>query len=138
VGCLGGGGGGGGCFVPVPGRSFCWGFLGRKLWRHPWALLPLLRVSAPQHCLTWAKARSISDQRRWHPRRHSLYEGVASEVCLGRVVACGGCFRLSGAGLRVEVGACIMKSKLLCQGMWLGNDDVGRTPPSSWVGLRRR
>jgi hypothetical protein len=26
------------------------------------------------------------------------------------------------------VGACIVKSKLLRQGMWLGNDDVGRTP----------
>lgn len=38
-----------------------------------------------------------------------------------------------GPGLRVEVKACIEKSKLLCQKMWLGNDDVGRAPPSSWL-----
>jgi hypothetical protein len=30
--------------------------------------------------------------------------------------------------LRMEVGACIGKSKLLCYGMWLGNDDVGQAP----------
>jgi hypothetical protein len=114
----------------VPGRTLCWGFLGQKLWRwrRPWVPLPLLRVSAPQHCLSWAKARSISDRRRWCPQRHSLPEGVATEVRLGHVVAFGGCFRLLGPGLRVELGACIMKSKLLRQGMWLGNDDVGRTP----------
>jgi hypothetical protein len=114
----------------VLGRSFCWDFLGRKLWRRrrPWAPLPLLRASAPQHCLTWAKARSISDRRRWRPQRHSLPEGVATEVCIGHTVACGGCFHLSDVSLRVEVGACIMKLKLLRQGMWLGNDDVGRTP----------
>jgi hypothetical protein len=57
----------------------------------------------------------------------ALPEGVAIEVRLGHVVAFGGCFRFSVTGLRV-VGACIVKSKLLCQGMWLDNDDVGRTP----------
>jgi hypothetical protein len=28
----------------------------------------------------------------------------------------------------VEVGSCIGESKLLRQGMWLGNDDVGQAP----------
>jgi hypothetical protein len=35
------------------------------------------------------------------------------EVRLSHVVAFGGCFRLSSPGLRVEVGACIVKSNLL-------------------------
>jgi hypothetical protein len=94
----------------VPGRTLCWGFLGRKFWRRRrlWAPLPLPRASAPQHCLPWVKARSISNRRRWRPRRHSLSEGIATEVRLDHVVAFGGCFRLSGPDLRVEVGACIM------------------------------
>jgi hypothetical protein len=61
-------------------------------------------------------------------RRHSLPEGIAIEVRLGHVVSFGGCFWLSRPGLRVEVEACIVKSKLLSQGMWLANDDVGDPP----------
>jgi hypothetical protein len=136
VGCLDGGGGGGGCFGSGSWPDVVLGFSCAKAFAT--APLPLLRASAPQHCLPWAKARSISDRRRWRPRRHPLPEGIATEVRLGHVVAFGGCFHLSGLGLRVEVGVCIMKSKLLRQGMWLGNDDVGRTPPSSWAGQLQR
>jgi hypothetical protein len=68
-----------------------------------------------------------------NPRRHSLLEGIATEVCLSYIIAFGGCFRISGPSLHVVVGACIVKSKLLCQGMWLNNNDVGRIPPSSWA-----
>jgi hypothetical protein len=38
------------------------------------------------------------------------------------------CFRFSAPGRRVKVRACSMKSELLRQGMWLGNDDVRRSP----------
>jgi hypothetical protein len=30
--------------------------------------------------------------------------------------------------MRVKVGTCNMKSELLRQGWWLGNDDIRRTP----------
>jgi hypothetical protein len=40
--------------------------------------------------------------------------------------------------LRVEVGACIMKLKLLHLGMWLSNNDVGVNPPFfvGWYALK--
>jgi hypothetical protein len=47
------------------------------------------------------------------PLCHSLPEGVATEVHLSHIIAFSSCFRLSSPGLRVEVGACIVKSKLL-------------------------
>jgi hypothetical protein len=34
---------------------------------------------------------------------------------------------VSAPGMQVEVGFCNMKSELLCQGMWLGNDNMRRT-----------
>jgi hypothetical protein len=52
------------------------GLLGRKprRRRRSWASLPLLGAS--HSCLPWAKAQSISNTRRCHPRRHSLPEGI--------------------------------------------------------------
>jgi hypothetical protein len=55
-------------------------------------------------------------------------EGVAIEVRLGHGVAFGCFFRFSASGMRVEIGFCSVKSKLLRQGIWLDNDDMRRNP----------
>jgi hypothetical protein len=71
--------------------------------------------------------RSIADRGRW---RHddvtpflkvSLLTFVSARLCLQLLL------RFSAPGMRVEVGFCNVKSELLCQGMWLGNDNMRRT-----------
>jgi hypothetical protein len=132
VGPSGGGGGGRRSFVAVLTADVSmthWMGL-CKPWRRrrPWTSLSMLRAScspvlssvgeSPVHLGSATVASSMSP----------LPEGVATEVYLGDVVAFGGYFRVSSPVLRVEEGACIGKSELLRQMIWLGNNDAGRAP----------
>jgi hypothetical protein len=67
--------------------------------------------------------------RRWRPRRHSLPKGVAIEdLFRSRRRLLVDAFPFSSSDMRGGGAGCSVKSKLLRQGMWLGNDDVRRTP----------
>jgi hypothetical protein len=105
------------------------GALGRKSrrrWR-PWAPLPLLRVSYPSAIVlgwkpgpSWAGDGGVMVTSLPYWRRH-FWSSSRPWLCLRLLV------RFPAPGLRVKVGFCNVKSELLREGMWLGNDNMRRT-----------
>lgn len=88
------------------------------------AASPVEGVTFPNIIFHGIKPNTSRTDNGGIPNATPLLKVSLFEVRLGHGVAFGWCFHFSASGMRVEVEFCILESKLLRQGMWLGNDDM--------------
>jgi hypothetical protein len=120
------------CFCPVLSLDivleFSWAKALRRRRLSAW--LPLLRASCFPALSSMGESLSISDRRRWRLRRHSLYEGVATDG--GGRVEDQGFGSLAGEESELSRVGCLVAWQrrratffMLVTCVELGNDDSG-------------